>query len=186
MAGRYGPGGISPNRGGAETCTDSAVSCTISDLIRSKYPVKTWSFISQMFGLQERTAKHRLAGTRAYTISELTELLRSDDGADILEALMADAKPRWWAGVEAAMKIATARYHQEMARQVVMMLDAAPLDMPARKKLKRVTDADRSLSAARAKEEAVLGFLLQDGNCAVAGAVAAPKAQAGGAGVRRR
>lgn len=184
MSRAYSATAAAANSRGAEQCTDSAVTCTISDLIRAKYPTKTWSFIASMFGLQERTAKHRLAGTRVYTVSELQILLRSEDGAEVLEALMADAKPRWWAGVEAAIKIANARHHQELARQAVLSLDSAPLEMPTRRKIKRTVDADRHLSCDVAKEETTLGLFLANGGRAAVGAVAetARKIQAAGAG----
>ena len=192
----YAAGAIPPNRGGAKTGTGSPalgiksnVHAVITTILKIKEPRKTWGFLCDLLWktshieMTERAAKHRMSGTRDYSVEEVRALLQSEDGAEILEALMADARPRWWAGVEAAMKIATARHHQEMARQVVMTLDAAPLEMPTRKKLKRVTDADRNLSAVRAKEETELGrFLFQDRDRSLAGAMASSKAQAGRAG----
>lgn len=69
---------------------------------RSRTPRKTWGFLCDLLQdiskieMTERVAKHRLAGTRDYTVEELQALLQSDEGIDFLVALMADAEPKWW------------------------------------------------------------------------------------------
>lgn len=147
------------NSGGAETCTDNAVSCTISDLIRQKFPVKTWSFIAQTFGLQERTAKHRLAGSRVYTVSELQILLQSEEGLDFLVAVMGDAQPAWWRWINRVMTLAAVRRRQAEDAQEILKLETSPdTDVGARRRVKGALDADRRLSSAIARAETTLGF----------------------------
>jgi hypothetical protein len=178
------------NLRGAVSCTDFPRSCTVSnlqiaitDLIRSQNPRKTWAFVASMFGLKERAAKHRLANARAYTIEELQALIQSDNGLEYLEALMADATPRWWVNLQKSLKLSAARVLQEEAQQAVLSLDAGPMDQSTRRKTKRFFDADRNLTAARAKEEVAVGLLHQKHHRAMAGAMAQTQSQAQG---RRR
>lgn len=163
------------NQGGARTCTDSAVSCTISAVIRTKNPNKTWAFVAETLSLKERAAKHRLAGSRPYTVGELQTLFQSEYGLDYLEALMADAEPRWWMWLRKVMKLAAVRRRQAEDHQEVLLLEtSAPLEPGSRRRLKGIRDADRHLSAAMAEKETALGFLRPD----PARAVHRPVAQA--------
>lgn len=147
------------NARGAETCTDSAASCTISQLIRSKYPLKTWGFIADSFNLQERTAKHRLAGTRVYSVSELQILLRSDDGLDFLVAVMGDAQPPWWRWLTKVMTLASVRRRQaEDAQEILKLETSSDADVGARRRIKGALNADKRISTAVARAETALGF----------------------------
>jgi len=123
--------------------------------------------VADLLGLSERAAKYRMAGKRSYTVDELRTLLQSDDGYQVLELLMEQAKPWWWTTIEQTMTIARARHHQELARQQVLKLESAPLEIPTRRKAKGIVDADRKLTTARSGKEAALGVLLADGNGAV-------------------
>lgn len=145
--------------GGVETCTDNAISCTISNLIRSKYPLKTWCFVAETFGLQERTAKHRLAVTRVYTVAELQILLRSEDGLDFLVAVMGDAQPAWWRWLNKVMTLAAVRRRQAEDAQEILKLETSPdADVGARRRIKGALNADTRISAAVARAETALGF----------------------------
>lgn len=147
------------NSGGAETCTDNAVSCTISELIRSKYPLKTWGFVAETFGLQERTAKHRLAGTRVYTVAELQILLRSEDGLDFLVAVMGDAQPAWWRWITKVMTLASVRRRQhEDAQEILKLETSTDADVGARRRIKGALNADKRITAAVARAETALGL----------------------------
>lgn len=140
-------------------CTDNAVSCTISNLIRDKFPVKTWSFIAETFGLQERTAKHRLAGTRVYTVGELQTLLRSEDGLDFLVAVMGEAQPAWWRWINKVMTLAAVRRRQAEDAQEILKLETSPdTDVGARRRIKGALDADRRISAAIVRAETAVGI----------------------------
>src|ERR1700744_311201 len=89
------------NSGGAETGIDfsvlgigSNVNAVISAVLKIKESRKTWGFLIDLmprsFEMTERVAKHRLAGTRDYTVEELQALLRSEEGLDFLVAVMGD------------------------------------------------------------------------------------------------
>ncbi len=130
------------------------------------------------FDLKERAAKHRLSNTVSYSIEELQELIQGEDGLAYLNALMAEATPRWWVNLQKSLKLSAARALQEEAQQAVLSLDAGPMDRSTRRKTKRFFDADRNLTAARAKEETHVGFLHQDHHRALAGAMAQTQGQA--------
>lgn len=179
------------NFGGAETCIDNATSCTISDLIRAKYPVKTWSFVAGMFGLQERTAKHRLAVTRVYTVGELRTLLRSEDGLDFLIAVMGDAQPTWWRWITKVMTLASVRRRQhEDAQEILKLETTGDVEVGARRRIKGALNADKRISAAVARAETTLGISRPDvdrmGTAADGGVVRVPgRAMAEGAPAKR-
>jgi hypothetical protein len=157
------------NLGGAETCTIRTKTCTvsrlqaaISDLIYNQNPKKTWAFVSDLFDLKERAAKHRLSNNSSYTIEELQILFQGKNGAAYLKAMMADAEPAWWKGVRASIALSEARVLQAEAQQRVLALDNAPLEQPTRRKIKRFVDADRNLNADRAEKELAAGFFHQN------------------------
>lgn len=182
------------NPGGAETCTPKPKNCTpsplqiaITDLIKRKFPAgtKAWAYLMETFDLKERAAKHRLSNTVSYSIEELQDLIQGDDGLDYLNALMAEATPKWWVNLQKSLKLSAARVLQEEAQQTVLSLDAGPMDRSTRRKTKRFFDADRNLTAARAQEETNVGFLHQDHHRAMAGSLAQTQAQAKTGGRRR-
>lgn len=178
------------NSRGAETGIDfsvlgisSNINVVINKVLKVKEPRKTWGFLCDLLWetsrieMTERVAKHRLGGSRDYTVEELRALIQSEDGADFLNALMADAEPRWWVNFRKSLKLSVARALQEEAQQHVLSLESGPMDQAMRRKTKRFFDADRNLSAARAKEETAVGFLHKDNDRTVAGAVAEAKAK---------
>lgn len=180
------------NFGGAESCTPKPKKCTPSNLqiaitkiIKFKFPAgtKAWAYLMDTFDLKERAAKHRLSNSVSYTIEELQALIQADDGLEYLNALMADAAPKWWVNLQKSLTLSAARVLQEEAQQAVLSLDAGPMDRSTRRKTKRFFDADRNLTAARAKEETAVGFLHQEHHRAAAGTMA--QAQAQGKGRRR-
>lgn len=183
----------SAKTGGAETCTVFPESCTVSplqaaltDLVRAFNPQKTWTFVADLFELKERSAKHRLSNTVNYTIEELQLLIQGEDGLAYLEALMAEAEPRWWRDLRKTIELSRIRGEQALLQQRAMALDNTPMARQDRRKMKRVIDADRNLSATRAEQETALGILLQDRDSVVAGPVAASavKAKIPAAGMR--
>jgi hypothetical protein len=70
----------------------------INAALRKKFGKKTWASLAFLIGVEDRTARHRLAGTRPYDFDDLVALLRSDVGLDVLRALMGDPKrwPAWF------------------------------------------------------------------------------------------
>ncbi len=155
------------NLGGAKTCTIRTETCTvsplqeaISDLIYLQNPKKAWAFVADTFGLKERAAKHRLSNTTSYTIEELQVLIQSEDGAEYLDALMADAQPEWWLWTKQIMAQAAKRRLAAEATQEAMQLEAQlPPTAAARRLTKGHADATSKLSTALARKETALGFL---------------------------
>lgn len=70
----------------------------INQALRKKFGSKTWASIAFLLKLPERTAKHRLAGTRPYDFDDAIKLLRAEVGFDVLTAIMGDKKhwPAWF------------------------------------------------------------------------------------------
>jgi hypothetical protein len=70
----------------------------INDKLRSIFKTKTWASVGFLIGEDERTTKHRLAGTRAYNLFNFVRLLRSEIGFQILKVVMGDPKhwPTWF------------------------------------------------------------------------------------------
>ena len=136
---------------GGNAKTGSAVSVTRNDqngalqkaialAFREIFPRKTWLEIAEWFGLSERGAKHRLAGSREFTAEELALMLRSEHGLTFLSAIMADATPRWWVALS----------------QQVAIKDARRYEAAARRKLKEAIDAEADLSNAISHADALL------------------------------
>ena len=80
----------SPKMAGDKTCTVfpetytvSPLQAAITNLIKMQNPHKAWVFVSDLFGLKERSAKHRLANERSYTIEELQRLAYTDLLSDL-------------------------------------------------------------------------------------------------------
>lgn len=156
-------GAGSANQVGGGSCTPDRVSCIIAGVGRALYPSKTWAFFADMLGIQERAAKYRMAGSRAFTVDELQVLLQSEDGIDFLVALMGDAQPRWWRWMQKVMTLAAVRRRQAEDQQEILRLETSPdVEVGARRRIKGALNADRNLSAAIARAETAVGFQRPD------------------------
>lgn len=142
-----------------ETCTISAVNLAINEVLKSKFPLKTWAHLAAMLGLQERAAKYRVSNSRAYTVDELQTLLHSEHGLDFLMAVMGEAQPAWWRWINKVMTLAAVRRRQaEDAQEILKLETAADVDVGARRRIKGALDADKRISAAVARAETSLGL----------------------------
>lgn len=170
---------MSPNSAnirGAETGIDFSVlgvgknlNEVISVILRIKEPRKTWGFLCDLLWqtsrieMTERVAKHRLAGSRDYTVEELRALLQSEDGIDFLAALMADAEPKWWWWAKQVMTVAAIKRRRAEDEQEILKLEtSAPAETGARRRIKGALDANRSIKAAIDRSETALGFSRPD------------------------
>jgi hypothetical protein len=142
------------------------------NILRAKNPYKTWACVADLFGLKERSAKHRLANSRVYTIEELQALLRSEDGLDYLAALMGDAEPKWWWWAKQVMAVAAIKRRRAEDEQEILKLEtSAPAEVGARRRIKGALDANRNLKASIDRAETALGFRRPDVDRADADAV---------------
>lgn len=99
--------------------------------------------LAAWLGISESTAKRTLHGRRELTMEEFAALLRSDQGFEFLTVVMADARPRWWRICAPLMDLADIQVMQAAARKRMA------------KVLGDTVDADRDLSAAIARSEAL-------------------------------
>ncbi|WP_205769515.1 hypothetical protein [Microvirga sp. KLBC 81] len=73
---------------------------------RRLWPSKTAVNLSSRAGVTHRAAEFWLAQGTGMSADALAELLRSDAGREILEALMGDARPSWWPAFKADLVFA--------------------------------------------------------------------------------
>lgn len=143
--------------------TDLDCSAVINFVFHARQAFKTWGFVASALDVSERTAKHRLGGTRDYTVDELRTLLRSEDGLEFLMAVMGDATPKWWRWLTKVMTLAAVRRRQHEDAQEILKLETAnDVDVGARRRIKGALNADKRISAAVARAETTLGLSRPD------------------------
>jgi hypothetical protein len=124
------------NFGGAGTGIESAglgnIHRALVECAKGISPRKTWAYLASLIGASERVAKHRMAGSREFSIDELARMLRSERGIDYLVTIMGNAEPQWW----------------HAFKKQVAVSDSIRMQRAARRKLQEAIDADADLSAA--------------------------------------
>ena len=91
--------------------------------LRSKFGRKTWAYLALIIKVEERTAKHRLAGTRPYDFLDAVNLLRSEIGFFILKAMMGNDPKKWPAWFKICVQqIKAAKLMTDM-RQMHLLLE---------------------------------------------------------------
>lgn len=94
-------------------------------------------------GISDKTAKRKLNLERGLSVEELGELIRSERGYEILDAVMGSARPAWWRLMVPLMDAANARQMQIAARRRL------------KKTIESALDADQHLTAAIQRAEAL-------------------------------
>jgi hypothetical protein len=146
-----------------DSCTVSAVNIAITNVLKSRFPQKTWAHLASILGLQERAAKYRVSNSRAYTVEELQLLIQSEDGLDFLVVLMADAEPKWWWWAKQVMTVASIKRRRAEDEQEILKLEtSAPAETGARRRIKGALDANRTIKAGIDRAETALGFQRPD------------------------
>lgn len=81
----------------------------IINKIKEMYADQTVPTLAAWIKVTIKTAKNRLLGQREFTLDEVERLLHSDQGFEILSALMTRAprKPQWWLVCEPLMEFAS-------------------------------------------------------------------------------
>lgn len=163
--------------GGAETGINFSVlgigldiNAAISKALKIKEHCKTWGFLCDLMNdanppvpMTERKAKHRLAGSREYTVQELQAMLQSDDGFEILQVLMAQSEPKWWWWAKRVIATAERRRQAaELDQEILQLETSRPPDVSGRRRIKGDLDARTTLGKAFARKETALGFLRPD------------------------
>lgn len=93
--------------------------------------------------VSDKTAKRKLNMERSLSVEELGVLLRSERGYEILDAVMGEARPKWWRLMIPLMDAANAHEMQLAARRRL------------KKTIEKALDADQYLTAAIQRAEAL-------------------------------
>lgn len=94
-------------------------------------------------GISDKTAKRKLGFERALSAEDLGVLIRSEQGFEIVAAIMGDARPKWWRILLPLKDAADAREAQMIARRRL------------KKTIESAIDADRTLTEAIHRAEAL-------------------------------
>lgn len=116
--------------------TNSAVIKRIKEMYE-----KPTALLMDWFRISERTAKRKLGGHRELSMEEIGRLIRSEQGFEIVTAIMGDAKPKWWKICVPLMDAASIREMQMVANKRLT------------KVLENAIEEDRLLSAAISRAE---------------------------------
>jgi hypothetical protein len=93
---------LSANRHPAKTGSAANKTGSVQELIREHvkkiFGVKPWGPLASFLGIEDRTAQHRVHGSRAIDCDELAKVLWREDGWKLFAAVMeaAPRKPLWW------------------------------------------------------------------------------------------
>ena len=96
-------------QGFAETKNVSAVYKQVIEIIKRAWPRKTSAHVSFLTGVSERSVQFWLAGETRMSLEHVAALLKTDEGYNILKAIMGDAKPPWWIDTMMAAELRTSR-----------------------------------------------------------------------------
>ncbi len=104
---------------GPRLTQNGATNLAIILKIRELYEQQTIPVLANWLKLTLKTAKNRLSGRCEFSLDEVSDLLHSDHGFEILSALMerAPKKPEWWKVCEPLMQLADAERMVEIARR---------------------------------------------------------------------
>lgn len=80
---------------------------------RSLWPTKTDIALMQRTGASDRMCRYFLANKYNLSADNLADLLRSDEGFQILEAIIGEAKPVWWRAFKKSVRRAELRRQQK-------------------------------------------------------------------------
>lgn len=68
----------------------------VAAVARRLWPIKTARHLAARAGVTHRAAEYWCAQQTGMSADALAELLRSDAGLQMLEAIVGDARPSWW------------------------------------------------------------------------------------------
>lgn len=101
---------------------------SIVPLFRSLWPNKTDAELASRIGVSDRWCRQILAEKAKLSSEALAALLRTEDGLAVLEALMADAKPKWWRKFKRQMAFAEVRRLQDETRKRLDALEREEIE----------------------------------------------------------
>lgn len=96
---------------------------------RSLWPSKTDAALSSKTGASDRLCRYWLANKYNLSADDLAALLRSDEGFQILEAIIGDAKPVWWRAFKRAVRRAELRRQQAALAKAIEDNEQGEMDV---------------------------------------------------------
>lgn len=126
------PAGVAKaNSGTARPCSGSEAPRQTNSIVmrvaRSLWPTKTALELARHTEASERLCRYWLANRYSLSADDLAALLRTDHGLSVLEAVMGDARPKWWRRFKRASSLAALRQeqaeHQKKIEQLELELD---------------------------------------------------------------
>jgi hypothetical protein len=115
------------NYRGESPCAKSGKSlrpvAAVMAVVQAIWPRKTAAELVVRTGRSERMCQYWLSRKYDLSVDDLAALLRSDEGLQILEALMGDKRPAWWRGFRRQVEIAELRRRTEQSRRRLEALE---------------------------------------------------------------
>jgi hypothetical protein len=128
MGQRYAAAGAEASLGAARSCSETGkplpLISAVMRLARTLWPSKTALELASRTGASERMCRYWMSERFDISAEHLAELLRSDAGLAVLEALMGEARPDWWRGFKRQVSLAAARREAQAALRRVAELEA--------------------------------------------------------------
>lgn len=113
---------VQANQAVAQACIKNAKNCTVIErvvaVLKDIWPRKTAENVAFVTGLQKRAVGYWLAAHTGMKLEHAARLLDTEDGYEILEAIMGDSQEEWWVATKIAHEVHTTRraIKREMAR----------------------------------------------------------------------
>ena len=99
------------------------LNAAVTRVLSAIWPSKRDMRLAAITGAADRTARDWLALRANYSADALAALLRTEDGLQILEAVMSDARPAWWRKIKRASQLATLRSSIAKQEQAIRQLE---------------------------------------------------------------
>lgn len=81
----------------------------VASAINALWPKKTAQYVAHLTNCDERTVKFWLAGETRMSVEAVGRLLDTDEGFEILTAIMGDSKRAWWQAMQIAQQLRTSK-----------------------------------------------------------------------------
>lgn len=97
----------------------------IGAVLQAIWPLKRDMRLAAITGATDKTARNWLASQPRAAISgdAIAKLLRTEDGLQVLEAIMGDARPAWWRKVQRASRLANLRVSIAKQEQAIRQME---------------------------------------------------------------
>lgn len=132
-----------PARAGANLPQPGEISRSIANTIKEMYRELATRTLGDWLNISNKQSDRKLGCERSFSDDEIGALIRSEQGLQIVTAIMGDANPKWWRICAALMDAADVRQMQIVAQRRIA------------KTLREAIDADADITAAIQRSEAL-------------------------------